>query len=243
MVIKHWKWGDQVSAGTFSHCQLTQAGVKQFPTVKKVELWHLSFFGLPGCLSGIRITYSDGVQSPRYGQAAAMETFSTFTLDDGERITRMWLGVIAPHNVFGSLQISTNKGRYWQGGHPTESSAFMVNVRSGIWLGISGGLAQASNVGQLGFYFLEDLASIDLNMEFLTTPDPGSISKIAYHTIRGDNRDGPSPLTIKIDKSETLRLVRITATAKPNPSRLRTPTNTLFHGKAQLMWHLTTMSL
>ncbi|GCB23143.1 hypothetical protein AAWM_06028 [Aspergillus awamori] len=201
MVIKHWSFGSQNDEGTFSHCQLTETGAKNFPTVKTIEVWHSVLDGEPYVLHGIRIKYTDGTITPIYGEESTIH--DSFTFDDGEYVHEMWLGVKTWDNLMGSLSIETNKRNYWKAGPKSEPSSYKVPVHSGFFLGVSGGLIYGIP-GQLGFYFLEELSGITVVMDFLAMPDPSSISRIEFDTVHGDNRDGRKPLEIEIGRQETV---------------------------------------
>jgi hypothetical protein len=59
-------------------------------------------------------------------------------------------------------------------------------------------------LGQLGFYYLEELSSIDLKISFPSVPDSSSISRIKHHSVKGDNRKGHEALLIAIDRFQSL---------------------------------------
>ena len=77
-----------------------------------------------------------------------------------------------------------------------------VDVHSGVLLGISGGLDKQLRlwtlIGQLGFYFLEDVVSIDVQMEVTSQPDPSAIAPVLHGVVRGDNRGNNDVLTIDL---------------------------------------------
>lgn len=59
-------------------------------------------------------------------------------------------------------------------------------------------------LGQLGFYYLEELSSIDLKISLPSVLDSSSISRIEHHSVKGDNRKGHEPLLIAIDRFQSL---------------------------------------
>jgi hypothetical protein len=210
MTIHNSSIGDLVDAGKFSHCQLTAPGAKDFPTVKKIELWfcprpYAAADRWVTVICGIQVTYTDGNYSPLFGEKVheGPDWNTSFVFQDGEVITELWVGKKLDVWLIGSIDFYTNKGRHYEAGVNRDvHSSGQLSVHSGILLGISGGLTYSGgrNVfGNIGLYFLEELASIDMKMDFLTTPDPGSVSKVEANIINGDNRQGRAPMTLSLE--------------------------------------------
>ncbi|THV43876.1 hypothetical protein BGAL_0839g00020 [Botrytis galanthina] len=196
MAIHHWEVGNANSEGTFSHCLLTEKDTKGFPTLKTIKAWHDSLNGAPDSLDGIQIEYSNGTKTPLYGREGSFP--SSFTFGEGEIITEMTVGTGDP--LMKSISIYTNRGRHWKAG-TRDNITHSVSVHSGFMLGITGGVEYGA-IGQLGFYFLEDLAGVAVVMNYIAMPDPSTIGQIQFDRINGDNRDGKKPLQIDIGRSE-----------------------------------------
>lgn len=56
----------------------------------------------------------------------------------------------------------------------------------------------------LGFYFLQDVASVGLDIKFDALPNPSSIAPQSFATLDGDNTGGGVPLKVQISKSKNV---------------------------------------
>ena len=198
MTIHHWEQGGQ-GGDPFSHCLATQAGAKEFPLVNKVEVWERPRGGTypMGCLQAIQIHYSDGSSSPIFGKTGGAQ-HNSISFASGEFITIMYLGTSYNKTRIGWIYIETNKGQSWRSGTADADLAWGATVANGFLLGITG--RHGDDIDRLGFYFMEELAAITVEMEYLTMPDPSSITMISYDVLQGDNRHGITDLHISINK-------------------------------------------
>lgn len=120
------------------------------------------------------MTSTDGHQTPVHGSNNSANTHESFELQFGETITFLKVGT-GSDNTFRGMLIITSKDRKAEIG-PAYLNAIKLHTRdfhSGVWLGISGGLDNHSTLpnvfGQLGFFFLEDIASFDIVMDFISS--------------------------------------------------------------------------
>lgn len=171
--------------------------------MNRIEVWERPRGGTypDGCLQGIRISYNNGAQSPIFGTTTNAAHHS-ITFADTETISSMWVAQVNNNTRIGFLEIRTNTGRFWKHGSASAPTAWKVSVHSGILLGISG--RHGHDIDRIGFFFLEQLANITVDMQYLAMPDPNSIQLIGYDVIQGDNRNGRNPLNIGIARSQTV---------------------------------------
>lgn len=73
-------------------------------------------------------------------------------------------------------------------------------------MGMSGGFDKTSSwnaIGQLGFYFLGSLESVDLHLDVLSEPDPNSIVPVLHQVVIGDNRGNSRDLILGLDNADS----------------------------------------
>ncbi|GAM38663.1 hypothetical protein TCE0_033r09567 [Talaromyces pinophilus] len=89
--------------------------------------------------------------------------------------------------------------------------AFGETLLAGImWLPYDmkrcGGFDLVTNKGQqcLGFWYIEDLKSMDFTMSYLSFPNPNDITTIDYSELIVDNTGSDQPLVATVSRSETV---------------------------------------
>lgn len=72
---------------------------------------------------------------------------------------------------------------------------------SGILAGIFGRAAE--EMDRLGLWWVNDLASITMEMDYLSFPDPSDITVVGYSQLDADNSSSDTVLTATIERSAT----------------------------------------
>lgn len=174
---------------------------KLSPFLSRIEIWQYTnpngtYFG------AIRLTWDDGKDSGFLGADLSSAEKHTFDLQRGEHLTDIWLGSsIAFVDYIGYIHLKTNKGRAFELG--SADKTWTSGIASGMIFGVHGYSDEHGLTG-LGFYFLQDVASVGLDIKFDALPDPSSIAPQSFATLDGDNTGGGVPLKVQISKSKNV---------------------------------------
>ncbi|KAF3399206.1 hypothetical protein DPV78_006129 [Talaromyces pinophilus] len=176
----------------------------QCPLVSKIEVWFRpKDKSYPeGVMKAIQMTYHDGYQSPVYGSIDGQSAYESLDLAFGETLVAgiMWL----PYDMklCGGFNLVTNRGQQWSVGPQESTAACQFTYASGMVAGMLGRSGDA--IDSLGFWYIEDLKSMDFNMSYLSFPNPNDITTIDYSELIVDNTGSDQPLVATVSRSETV---------------------------------------